>query len=192
MTINLYTGTPGSAKSLDAAREILVTLKHGRRNIITNFDINSKYKTKKFFYLPNNCIDPQFLMNFSTAYHKPGKENQTLLVLDECQYFFNPREFSRSDRLPWINFFTQHRKLGYEIILITQFDRLLDRQIRCLVEYEFKHRKVNNFGPIGALFPFKTFCRVQYWYGVKERIGCSFFIYRRKYGKLYDSYKMFK
>ena len=38
--------------------------------------------------------------------------------------------------------FSQHRKLGYRVILIAQFDRMLDRQIRSVLEYEYIHRKV--------------------------------------------------
>lgn len=191
MTVYLYSGTPGSGKSLHVASDILLTLRNKKRNVIANFDIAADRKTGKFFYFDNSEINVKLLVDFARKHHKPNKENQTLLVLDECQYFFNPREFNRADRLDWINFFTQHRKLGYEIILITQFDRLLDRQIRSIVEYEYKHRKVNNF-KIGKLFPLKTFCVIGYWYGVKEKVSTEFFVYRKKYGQLYDSYKMFK
>ena len=76
--------------------------------------------------------------------HKIGKEGQTLVVIDECQIIFNCRDFGRKDRNAWVTFFAQHRKLGFNVILITQSDRMLDRQIRSLVEEEVKHRKLNN------------------------------------------------
>lgn len=198
--IYLYSGTPGSGKSLHMASDILAKLRIKKQNVIANFPINedvvskslfgSKNKTGTFIYKDNSELTVKFLVDYARKNHKLGKEGQCLICLDECQILFNPREFSKHDRLQWIEFFTQHRKLGYNVILVTQNDRLLDRQIRCLVEYEIRHRKVNNF-KIGRFLPIKAFAAVQYWYGVRERLGVEFFIYRKKLGKLYDSYKMF-
>lgn len=198
--ISLYSGTPGSGKSLHMARDIIDWLNMKHKNVIANFPINEDILSKGFFghfskkgsftYISNSEMSVSKLIEYSKANHIQGKERQTLLCLDECQTFFNPREFARKDRLEWNNFFSQHRKLGYEIILVTQTDRLLDRQIRALVEYEVKHRKINNF-KFGKLCPLPTFCSVYYWYGVRERLGCEFFVYRKRLGELYDSYKMF-
>lgn len=191
--IYLYSGTPGSGKSLHVARDILFKLNNKKQSVIANFDINLSLLNKKsgnFYFVDNSSLTVQFLVDFAKKNHVLGKESQTLLVLDECQVLFNPREFSRSDRLCWNNFFSQHRKLGYNVILVTQNDRLIDRQIRCLIEYEVKHRKVNNF-KIGKLFPFKTFACISFWYGVREKLNTEFFVYRKKYGLLYDSYNLF-
>jgi len=198
--IYLYSGTPGSGKSLHMARDILVKLQIKGQNVIANFPINEdilkktflcrKNKKGEFFYRDNSVMTVDFLVKYAKKNHVIGKEGQTLICLDECQILFNPREFQRKDRIKWIEFFTQHRKLGYNVILVTQNDRLLDRQIRSLIEYEYRHRKVNNF-KIGKFLPVKSFAAVQYWYGVRERLGVEFFIYRKKLGDLYDSYKMF-
>lgn len=67
---------------------------------------------------------------------------------------------------------------------------LKDRQIRSLFEYDVRHRKVNNF-KFGKLMPVSTFVAVTYWYGVKERVGCEFFTYRKKFGRIYDTYNYF-
>ena len=197
--ISLYTGTPGSGKSLHTARDVITWLKMKKKNVIANFAINEGVLKTGFFnknlgsftYIQNSDFTVDKLIDYSLKNHIKGKEKQTLLCIDECQTFFNPREFARKDRLEWNNFFSQHRKLGYEVILITQTDRLIDRQIRALVEYEVKHRKVNNF-KFGKLSPVPLFCSVYYWYGVRERLGCEFFTYRKKLGSLYDSYKMFE
>lgn len=201
--IYLYTGTPGSGKSLHLARLILNYLNGKGGNVIANFDVDRNVAFKsifklfkfgkhgEFFYYSPNKLTVSNLIDYSKKYHVQGKENQTLLCIDECQTLFNPREFQRKDRLDWNNFFSQHRKLGFEVILVTQTDRLIDRQIRALVEYEVKHRKVNNF-KIGKLLPFPCFCAISYWYGVRERLGCEFFPYSKKLGNLYDSYKMFE
>lgn len=193
--IDLYSGTPGSGKSLHVARDIFIKLNVKKQCVIANFPINleliSKKSKDKFFCFDNANLTVKALVDFAKENHVMGKEGQTLLVIDECQTFFNPREFARKDRLEWNNFFSQHRKLGYSVILVTQNDRLIDRQIRALIEYEIKHRKVNNF-KIGKLLPIKTFACVSYWYGVREKLDVSFFFFRKKYSRLYDSYKMFE
>ncbi|WP_367575495.1 zonular occludens toxin domain-containing protein [Lacrimispora amygdalina] len=109
---------------------------------------------------------------------------------------FNCRSWNDRSRQQWANFFTQHRKHGYNIILISQFDRLINRQIRSLTEYEYRHRKINNFGAVGfflGLFSLghPLFISVEYWYGVKKKCGTSFFYGRKKYYRMYDSYKLF-
>ena len=84
----------------------------------------------------------------------------------------------------WLSFFTQHRKYGYLVILVAQNDRMLDRQVRALIEYEEIHRKVSNFGVFGAIL--KTICRkevffsVRRWYPLKERVGLYMFVPKKK------------
>ncbi|MDB8791990.1 zonular occludens toxin domain-containing protein [Romboutsia sp. 1001216sp1] len=194
--IYFYSGTPGSGKSLHVAQDIYNKLFIRKQNVIANFDINreiynKKKKKGKFLYVPNNELTPEFFYQYAKDHHVLGKESQTLVILDECQILFNPRAWNDKYRINWVNFFTQHRKWGYNFILISQFDRLVDRQIRSLFEYEVKHRKVNNF-KLAKLFPISTFCAVEYWYGVKERVGCEFFIYKKKYGQMYDTFKNFE
>jgi len=192
-----YSGTPGSGKSLHMAKDIYFKLLHKKQNVIANFPVdtklisnNGKKKIGNFIYKDNSELTVKYLVEYAKENHVIGKEGQTLVCIDECQVLFNPREFDRKDRLNWITFFTQHRKFGYNFILCSQFDRLVDRQIRCLFEYEIKHRKVNNFG-IGVLLPVSTFVCVTYWYGIKEKIAANYFIYRRKYADIYNSFMLF-
>ncbi len=194
--IYFYSGTPGSGKSLHVAQDIYNKLFFKKEDVIANFDINKqiynkKRKKGKFTYIPNNELTPEFFYQYAKDHHVLGKENQTLVVIDECQILFNPRTWNDKYRINWINFFTQHRKWGYNFILISQFDRLIDRQIRSLFETEYKHRKINNF-KIGQFLPVSTFIAVEYWYGVREKIGSSIFIYKKKYGKMYDTFKNFE
>lgn len=196
--IEFYSGTPGSGKSLHVAQRIYNKILFKKEDVIANFDINvdmlNKKKKKKrgrFTYVENNKLSPSYFIEYYKKYHKTNKEGQTLVIIDECQIMFNSRNWQDKQRLEWINFFTQHRKFGFNFILVSQFDRLIDRQIRALFEYEVIHRKVNNF-KIGMLLPFKMFVAISRWYNAKERIGAEYFIYKNKYGKLYDSYKNFE
>lgn len=195
--IYFYSGTPGSGKSLHVARDIYFRLNRNKKypNVIANFMINKemiKNKKAKFIYKDNSELTVEFLLNYALENHKEGIENQTLVVVDECSVIWNSRSWMKDkDRMEWLKFFVQHRKLGYNFILIAQNDRQVDRQIRSIFEYEIKHRRVNNF-KIGQLFPVPVFAAITYWYGVNERLGVEFFTYRKKWGKFYDSYGTFE
>jgi len=194
--IYLYSGTPGSGKSLHVARDIYNRLNLNKKNprVIANFTINEKMikgKKAQFIYKDNSELTVDYLLKFSRENHVAGKENQTLVVVDECQVIWNAREWQNNgNRMEWIKFFTQHRHLGYNFIVIAQNDRMIDRQIRCLFEYQVEHRKMNNF-KLGKLMPFPTFIAITRWYGVNEKLNVEFFTYRRKWGKFYDSYSTF-
>lgn len=195
--IFLYSGTPGSGKSLHAAQIIINGLKH-KRPIICNFDISKNVKGREYFtYKDNEQLTPEYLMQYSRDYFKDKKiqEDKILLIIDECQMLFNAREWSVFNRKAWLKFFTTHRHYGYCIVLVAQFDRMIDRQIRSLIEYEYIHRKLSNFGwrgmMLNIIFGGKTFVAVKSWYPLKEKVGSEFFHARRKLYCIYDSYQTF-
>lgn len=193
--IYLYTGTPGSGKSLRVAQTIYKRLVNGKR-CIANFNIDiSKIKGKKvssdnFLYVKNSEITPELLVEYAKEKHKIGKENQTVIILDEAQLLFNARDFSQKGRMGWISFFTQHRKLGFNIILVTQFDKMIDKQIRSLIEVQRKCFKVNNFSFFWAL-PFSLFHMKETYYSLGLSTGKSLFLYKKKYGAIYNTYEIF-
>lgn len=193
--ITFYSGTPGSGKSYHAVLDMIFKLRRNNKNtVISNIPLDfSRVNGVKgrFIYAPSSILNPHYFIAYASDNHDYSGtvrdvEGQTLVVLDECQTLFNPREFSRSDRLEWINFFTLHRHLGYNFILISQFDRLVDRQIRNNFEFEVKHRKVNHF-KIGFLLPIPVFICIEKWYGANEKNSVSFLFFKKKYGNLYSS-----
>lgn len=199
MSITLYTGTPGSGKSFHAAKDIERRMKRGG-TLICNFPVNTGFVKKcraQVEYWDNSELTAERLVAYALEHHKIGVEGQALVVIDECQIIFNCRDFGRKDRNAWVTFFSQHRKLGFNIVLITQSDRMLDKQIRSLVEDEVKHRKLNNYGFGGmflSLFSLGRtwFIAIDYWYGGnKLKLGSSVFPYRKRYSGLYDSYRLF-
>lgn len=197
--IDLYTGTPGSGKSLHTASVILSVVY--RQPVIVNFEIILKNEKmlSNYHYLENEELTPAYLIKFAKDYwFKKGtrvKEDHILLIIDECQLLFNCRDWGNKSRASWLSFFTQHRKLGYHIILIAQFDSMLDKQIRSLVEYQYIHRKVNNYGLAGKVIGFlcfgNLFCIVKVWYPMKERLSSSFFKAHKRIYKIYDTYNTF-
>ena len=199
MAITLYSGTPGSGKSYHAARDIAARLRRGG-GLIANFPVNEgavKKCKSRVDYWDNAELTPERLVSYALEHHKIGKEGQTLVVVDECQVIFNCRDYSRKDRAGWVQFFSQHRKLGFDFLLITQQDRMLDRQFRGLIETEVRHRKLNNYGTGGFILSLFTglstwFIAIEYWYGGnKLKLGQKMFRYQKKYEKVYDSYRLF-
>lgn len=199
--ITLYSGTPGSGKSLHTA-SVLYWWNRSGLPCICNFPIAldkvAGHKEKHFSYVSNDRLTPQFLIEYAHDFmQKTGKvkEDSILLVIDECQLMFNARDWGRQDRSAWLSFFTMHRHLGYRIILVAQFDRMLDRQVRSLIEYEFIHRKLGNFGWKGKLITLiafgEVFVSVKVWYPMKTKVGSELFRAKKMYYSLYDSYAMF-
>ena len=197
--IYLYSGTPGSGKSLHTSRVIYWTLKRGYP-VLANFPVNTGNIRKakgEFVEVANDTLTPKYLINYARGYFQGRRvvEGKILLILDECQLMFNAREWNTKGRNEWLSFFTQHRKFGYDVILVAQFDRMIDRQIRALIEYEQIHRKVSNFGIKGKVL--SAFClgnlfvSVKVWYPMKEKVGSEFFIAHKKYYSLYDTFGMF-
>lgn len=221
--ISLYSGTPGSGKSLHAAEVVYYRLKLGKP-VLTNYPLNiscvkpygrrvcQHVEVRNYFYEKGKSVNPwdydsetntyaltpEFLMAFSRKYfgERRVREGEILLLIDEAQILFNARSWNASGRDKWNSFFTQHRKFGYDIILMAQFDKMLDMQIRSLLEYELIHRKLTNFGLRGwflSLFflSFKMHVAVRVWYPLREKVDSDFFKFRRRYAKMYDTFRDF-
>ena len=184
--ISLYSGTPGSGKSCHAAREIALRLQRKDSVVIGNFYFNTKAVKKckgVYLYVPNHRLDPDKLLRFSRRLSKHLgrrlREGEVKIYIDEAQLLFNSREYSSPDRRAWLSFFSQHRHYGYDVILLAQFDRMLDRQIRGLIEYDYIHRKISNAGKIGAVLGFLSrgnmFVCIKKWYPMKQTVDSNFF-----------------
>ena len=201
MACELFTGTPGSGKSLHAAKKIRFLLR-AKKTIIANFPINMECfrkrngkmpKLGKFIYVPNSKLTVSYLKKFSFENLKPLKESQCLVIIDECQVKFNPR-ISRQDREEWVEFLPQHRKYGYDILLVTISDKFIDKLITTTVETEYKHRSMKNYGVWGDLFCAifgNVFWVNSYWYGCKMKLSSEVFHFNKKLANLYNSFKLF-
>jgi hypothetical protein len=205
----VYYGTCGSGKSLELAQDVYIRIHNLHKNVIANFPMNRdmlygkktdkkgnvKYKKHGiFYYVDNDFMSVKLLVNYAKKFHKSRKESETLLVIDECQFFFDPRDNKRADRRVWMKFFTQHRKLGFNIIIVCPTLALIDRQILSMCDYTCRHRKVNNAGFIGHLLLLPTFCNTTRWNGVPGKEGIMnkhFYVFHKKYSNMYDSFKFF-
>lgn len=202
--IELFSGTPGSGKSLHLAQIMKNWIHLYKAPVIGNFNFNSAACRPRgyggYLMLDNMELSPDFLIKFSDKYKNERKwdrvpEEHILLVIDECQLLFNAREWNKSNRADWISFFTQHRKFGYRIILVAQFKEMIDKQIRAVLEYELIHRKVKNIGKGGQLLSFVSggglhVCLKMYC-PLNEKVGQQFFKADKNLFALYDSYTRF-
>lgn len=124
--------------------------------------------------------------------------NSALSFFNRCLWI-GKRKYKRKDRLEWCSFFRQHRKYGYEVYLISQDDKVIDKQIRNILEYEVEHRCVNNykiFGKIlGLLSGGKLFVAITRWYaraGHQDSfIRSQYFVGKKRFYNFYNSYKIF-
>lgn len=200
--IQLYTGTPGSGKSLHMAKDIFYYASSRRdRLVITNFDVvreKLKYPDRVICVTNKQLKTPDLVIEIAKNYFESHnlKESSIILFIDEAQLIFNSRSWNEDGRAEWLSFFTQHRKLGFNVILVAQFDMMIDKQMRSLIEYETIHRKVSNYGLFGLFL--KLFCfgqdlfiAVEKWYTLNEKTGSNFFFARPKYYSLYDTFNTF-
>lgn len=199
--IELYSGTPGSGKSLHCADRIIRLNRH-RKFVITNFEIDKNSKSLKYpeliEYIDNSKLTPDKLYEISNRFFedRKRKESQIILFIDEAQLLFNSRDFYTKDRMAWLSFFSQHRKYGFDVVLVAQFDLMIDKQLRSLIEYQYFHRKVSNFGFFGKivslLFFGNLFICIKQWYPLNQTLGHEFFSAEKKLYSIYDTFAQFE
>jgi len=174
--IFLHTGLPGHGKTLNTIKEVdAISAESGRPvyyHNITDLD-SSKLKGEwyhfedphKWFELPESCI----------------------IVIDECQHFFQPRDV-RKERPDYIAHFQTHRHRGYDVHLVTQDFRFIDVEVRRLVGNHvhywrpwgmtkvarYEYEKVTDFEKISEReFAKKTFCSIdkKFFGAYKSAVG---------------------
>ena len=129
--IELWSGTPGSGKSLHLAHDVREKLRWGRR-VISTCNIDTKMcfmnklqefifnvskgklnlscsdpKEKNFTYIPIEFVTPELFYDYAARYHVFGKEHQTVVYLDECVALFSPTVIGDNKELwnKWDDFF---------------------------------------------------------------------------------------
>lgn len=170
-------GRVGSGKTLWSVAKILDSLIHSKKTIITNIRLIdfwdyklSLYVSKgigsfaKFLlspmpdlfsfrqYLARSYVDRYvYEENLEKAVEiafagGEANEGTKLFIWDEIHLELNARDWKRtSGRM--IQFFSMSRKLGYDVIIISQLRSAVDRQMRDLadVSYELKNLKFFKF-----------------------------------------------
>lgn len=99
---------------------------------------------------------------------KRYQEGLGLLILDEAGMIFNSRDWRGN--MPWIEFFSQSRKMMWDVLLIAHDIEMLDKQIRDFIEYRtifrnLQHVRVPVLGV--PLCPFPLFLSITKWSGTQ-------------------------
>lgn len=212
MMIEIYTGFVGSGKSFHVTKRAttIADAPAGKRYVVANFPIKPKkkflakipfiknrladqYNKPRWLFKDNSDMTVDYLIKLSDEMGWYGKESQCLLIIDEAGIVFNSRDWNvkPAERKDWIKFFTQSRKLGYDIVLVVQDSRMLDRQIRSLCEFEVQHKKVNSWF-IFKYVPVTIFAAVSFWNGIKSMRGSlELCLYSKAVADRYDTLKLF-
>lgn len=203
--ISLYTGTVGSGKSYHAI-ELGLNFVKKKAHVIANFPIKppkrylGKSHKEKWDDILNRWlfleeISVEYLMALSIENGWFGKEGKCLVLIDEAGIMFNSRDWQseKGSRNKWIKFLSQSRKFGYHFVFVCQADRMIDKQIRGLVEYEVKHRKINNSKIFGflSLFKLTVFMYIYKWYGTRVKANMQLSYFKFWIANRYDTMRVF-
>lgn len=188
--ISVYTGFPGSGKSLHAVSVIYAHVK-GKGTVVSNIDLagfqeNPYYHYREFQWFKN----VENVKNIASEhFHDKIK---TLFVIDEAQVIFDSRSWNEDGRMDWNVFFSMHRHYKCDFILITQSYQNLDKRIRANVEFQNQHVNIKNASRLSHMFlqflPDFMFLSNRFYANTKERIGSSWIFCRKKYTRLYNTY----
>lgn len=197
-----YTGTCGSGKSYHATKEIIWRLNHNNL-VVTNLelDINKLLKyhkklsreqlEKNLVILPNDKITPRALYEIAINNYKRVKK--FLLLIDEAADMFNTREWNKADRMGWLKFFRMHRHLFYDVILVAQSRKMIDKQIAYLFDTDVQHRNISEYGFLGtlcAVFLPKLFVAVGVYVPLKTKSFAQSVWLKKKYYDCYDTFTL--
>lgn len=179
MSIYLVTGQPGNGKSYYAMRQFAASVAAGKY-IVTNIELADDWaercSRKGWRRLWPGAIARRaaelrsrvfFTDDLAEAMRVrvPGrKEGRAVAVLDESHNWMNARSWSADDRKAIVRWFSQHRKLGFDVYLITQDAEMIDKQVRALFEVHIQLRNLGKAKVMGIrVFPFNLFLAVHVW-----------------------------
>mgnify|MGYP001602310389 FL=1 len=146
-----FEGTPGSGKSYEAVKKIIDNLMLGRV-VYTNIDgIDDplcREHIKSFSGLTDYELETRLihLSNFDALEFYKIVPNKSLVVLDEVHKLYNNRNWQKDINVRFADWSSTHRKSGNDVILVTQNLEKVDAQVRGLVEWTYRFKKLNMLG----------------------------------------------
>lgn len=100
-----------------------------------------------------------------------SEEGRGLMVLDEAHGWMNSRNWSDGNRQSIIRFFSQSRKLGWDVLLITQDAEMIDKQVRRLFEYHVHLRNLAKAKVLGVrVVPGNLFLAIWTWHATGTQV----------------------
>jgi zona occludens toxin len=207
--MSIVEGPPGAGKSFYCVRAITRALDQGKP-VATNIALTKGWRPKlarmNFVrrLLGKNRVaraERHYALNFHSSSDlgelmnvrlkgDPKKESRGLMVLDEAHVWLNARSWNAGDRDVFLRFFSAHRHLGWDILLITQRGESIDAQIRALAEYRIFLRNLKRVRVLGIpIFPFNFFVAIRTWSSgsTNDVVGREVYPLSKKIAGLYNS-----
>lgn len=200
--IHLYTGVPGSGKSIHIAAVCKYAFKHGYP-ILSNFQLNTeKYPKANLTVYDNDVLTPRLIEEWAIDYwantDRPFKEDSITVVLDEVGLLFSNRAWNSPDRKDWIRLASLHRKYGIRMIWAVQQKQMIDKQLLGMCEMIWTHRKLSNMGSLGFWLYVLSgcrplFCAAARWNGTVrgKPLETKWYMGRKSLYELYDTRQIF-
>lgn len=129
----LYTGVPGAGKTLYAVSNLVKRKDFKDRPVFVDGIKDLDHEKINYFDIP----DGESIQTWP-KWAPPG----AIIVVDECQRIFRPRP-SGSKVPDYVAELETHRHRGLDFILITQHPRLIDINLRSLIEHHTHLSKTN-------------------------------------------------
>ena len=129
----LYTGVPGAGKTLYAVSNLVKRKDFKDRPIFVDGIKDLDHDKINYFDIPEG----ESIQTWP-KWAPPG----AIIVVDECQRIFRPRP-SGSKVPDYVAELETHRHRGLDFILITQHPRLIDINLRSLIEHHTHLSKTN-------------------------------------------------
>jgi hypothetical protein len=211
MPIMIVEGPPGSGKSFSCVRRIVAALDAGKF-VATNVELKPGWELRAARSNWIRRLVPGLVEKTAASYRKrtyisgsldelmrvrmPGsKEGRGVMILDEAHNWCNARTWNagggdgKGRREDLVRFFSQHRKIGWDIYLITQRGENIDAQIRTLAEYRILLRNMRRFKVMGVpLMPFNFFLAIWTWEGgVGTIVKRESYLLNKRIAGLYDT-----
>lgn len=146
------TGPPGSGKTLYAVEAIVDALSEGKE-VWTNVELVKCWSVLLAMrgwrrWMSDSRIESRaawlrehyhFCASVEDFPSVRARESSRLVVIDEAQLWFNCRDWQKHNQVrAWLSWFSQHRKFGCDVLLVTQDAKMVDAQIRSLAEQEIR------------------------------------------------------
>lgn len=205
--IAVVEGPPGAGKSYYAVRKVAQALLAGKI-VATNVELaddlgeqlarrnpwrriskartSAKAKEIRSRLWQTDSLDELFRLRLA------GRgESRGVMVLDEAHSWMNARSWGKEDREAIVKWFTRHRKLGWDVYLISQDAEMIDKQVRGLAEYVVALRNLRKAKVHGIpVSPVNLFVAVWRWHAIGSTV-----VKREAYmlgadRRLYDTYQL--
>lgn len=172
MSVIHVMGRLGSGKTMYAVQQIFEALRSGK-DVYTNVRLVDFFAWKIVKALPVRNIVRFFVSHYShyklferwevvqlqehyhyyknlkdfvkdEGVHEEREESSRLFVWDEIHLELNARDW-KSENKEVVRFFTLSRKMGFDVIIVSQIQGAIDKQIRELADVTYEIKNLNRF-----------------------------------------------